>query len=91
MNLNKSTGLALRYGVYLAMTVMIFGVFILQLDEQIGNSIIYAGVALLILTPFFSIIVSTVAMYIERDFVWLPVALFVLLITTLGIIIAFFD
>ena len=84
------TGRVLRYGVYLAMAVMIIGVSMSQFDGAIGNSVINVGVALLILTPFFSIIASAIALYSERDFTWLRVALAVLIITGLGILVAFF-
>ena len=90
MDLNKVTGRVLRYGVYLAMAVMAIGAVVLQFDESLGNSVINVGVALLVLTPFFSIIASTVALYSERDFTWLRVGLAVLFITGVGILVAFF-
>ena len=89
MDLNKVTGRVLRYGVYLAMAVMAIGAVVLQFDESLGNSVINVGVALLVLTPFFSIIASAVALYSGRDFTWLRVALAVLFITGVGILVAF--
>ena len=90
MDLDKCTGHVLRYGVYLAIAVMIVGVIALQFDESVGNTIITVGVSLLVLTPFFSIIVSAISLYTERDYRWMRVALCVLLITTVGIVVAFF-
>lgn len=90
MELNKVTGRVLRFGVYLAMAVMTIGVIVLRFDESAGNLILYFGVALLILTPFFSIFASAIALYFERDFTWLRVAFAVLLITGMGIVTAFF-
>ena len=89
MDLDKFTGRALRYGVCLAIAVMSIGAIALQFDESVGNMIITVGVSLLVLTPFFSIIVSAISLYTERDYKWLRVALCVLLITAVGIVMAF--
>lgn len=90
MDLNKVTGRVLRYGVYIAVSVIAIGVVISQFGGSVGGPIVNAGIALLVLTPFFSIVASTVALYTERDYRWMRVALCVLGITFVGIAVAFF-
>lgn len=89
MDLDKSTGYVLRYGVYVAIAIMVLGLVVQQFAE-VGGTIINVGVGLLVLTPFFSIIMSAFALYTERDYKWLRVAMCVLLISIVGIVSAFF-
>ena len=88
MELDRSTGLTLRYGVYLSMAIMVIGLVLMQIGADIGASILTAGIAVLVPTPFVSIMVSTLALYTERDWEWLRVALTVLAITACGIAVA---
>ena len=88
MELDRSTGLTLRYGVYLSMAIMVIGLVLMQIGADIGASILNAGIAVLVFTPFVSIMVSTLALYTERDWEWLRVALTVLAITACGIVVA---
>lgn len=90
MDLDKATGRVLRYGVYVSIVVMSIGLFISLFSNSVGSVFLYAGVAILVLTPFFSIIASSLALYSERDFKWLRISMTVLLITIVGILVAFF-
>ena len=90
MDLDKATGRVLRYGVYVSIVVMSIGLFISLFHNSVGSVFLYAGVAILVLTPFFSILVSSLALYSERDFKWLRISMTVLLITIVGILVAFF-
>ena len=89
MNLDRSTGRVLRYGVFLAIAVMSIGVILQQFDVSVSDTIMTVGIGLLVLTPFFSIIASTIALYLEKDYKWMRVSLCVLLITAIGILVAF--
>ena len=88
MDLDKATGRVLRYGVYVSIVVMSIGLFISLFCNSVGSVFLYAGVAILVLTPFFSIIASSLALY--SDFKWLRTSMTVLLITVVGILVALF-
>ena len=90
MDLDKATGRVLRYGVYLAIAILVLGAIVLQFAEGVGNTLLNIGVAFLVLTPFFSIVISAFSLYAEGDYRWMRIALVVLAITTAGIIVAFF-
>lgn len=88
--LERATGITLRYGVYASIAILTVGLVLLPFDNDIGEAIITIGVTSLILTPFFSIISSTVALHMEGDVRWMRVSLMVLVITSIGILVAFF-
>lgn len=90
MDLDKATGRVLRYGVYLAIAILVLGAIVLQFAEGVGNTLLNTGVAFLVLTPFFSIVISAFSLYTEGDYRWMRIALVVLAITIAGIIVAFF-
>lgn len=90
MQLDKSTGLVLRYGAYASIAIIVVGLVIAMFADRVGNTILYVGIALLVLTPFFSIIVSALALYQAKDREWLRIALSVLAISLVGILVAFF-
>lgn len=71
------------------MAIIIVGIVTAVFAERVGNAILYVGTALLVLTPFFSIIVSALALYQAKDYKWLRVALSVLVISVIGILVAF--
>jgi uncharacterized membrane protein len=90
MDLDKATGRVLRYGVYVSIIVMLLGLVVSSFDVSVGSVILNIGVSILVLTPFFSILASSMALFLERDFKWLRVSLTVLIITIIGILVAFF-
>ena len=90
MDLDKATGRVLRYGVYISIIVMLLGLVVSSFDVSVGSVILNIGVSILVLTPFFSILASSMALFLERDFKWLRVSLTVLIITIIGILVAFF-
>jgi uncharacterized membrane protein len=90
MDLDKATGRVLRYGVYVSIIVMLLGLVVSSFDVSVGSVILNIGVSILVLTPFFSILASSMALFLEKDFRWLRVSLTVLIITIIGILVAFF-
>jgi uncharacterized membrane protein len=90
MDLDKATGRVLRYGVYVSIIVMLLGLVVSSFDVSVGSVILNIGVSILVLTPFFSILASSMALFLEKDFKWLRVSLTVLIITIIGILVAFF-
>lgn len=82
MDLNKSTAAMLRIGIYAGLAVIIIGL----ISSMVGGSddILYAGVLILIVSPFLGIVVSFAALIIERDWKWAVVAAILLAITIAG-------
>lgn len=88
MNLNEATSRTLRYAVIVSMIVIAIGLAAYVLD--MGENILWLGVLLLILSPLFGIIVSFISLIIEKDKKWASVAAVLLIVVTIGILIAIF-
>lgn len=86
MELNKSTALMLRAVVVTGMVLMVAGIAAELLG--MGDGLLYAGILVLILSPFASIIVSLACLLKERDMFWAMVAGILLAITVVGILIS---
>ena len=86
MNLNRSTALTLRAGIVLGMILMVIGLLV----ESTGgdDTILYAGILVLIISPFLGVIVSFVSLLSEKDWIWAIVAGILIVITTTGILMS---
>ena len=86
MNLNRSTAMTLRAGIVLGMVLMVIGLLI----ESTGgdDTILYAGMLVLIISPFLGVIVSFVSLLSEKDWIWAIVAGILIAITTTGILMS---
>lgn len=86
MNMNRMTALTLRIGMTLGIAVMIIG---LVLDAiSMGQDVLFAGVLILIASPFLGIIVTTVALISSGDRKWSLVAIILIAIISIGIILS---
>ena len=86
MELNKSTALMLRAVVVIGMVLMVAGIAAELLG--MGDSLLHAGILVLILSPLAGIIVSLACLLKERDMFWAMVAGILLAITVVGILIS---
>ena len=86
MNLNRSTAMTLRAGIVLGMILMVIGLLV----ESTGgdDTILYAGMLVLIISPFLGVIVSFVSLLSEKDWIWAIVAGILIAITTTGILMS---
>ncbi len=86
MNLNRSTAMTLRAGIVLGMVLMVIGLLV----ESTGgdDTILYAGMLVLIISPFLGVIVSFVSLLSEKDWIWAIVAGILIVITTTGILMS---
>lgn len=86
MNLNRSTAMTLRAGIVLGMILMVIGLLV----ESTGgdDTILYAGILVLIISPFLGVIVSFVSLLSEKDWIWAIVAGILIVITTTGILMS---
>lgn len=86
MNMNRMTALTLRIGMTLGIAVMIIG---LALDAMsMGQDVLFAGVLILIVSPFLGIIVTTVALISSGDRKWSLVAFILIAIISIGVILS---
>lgn len=86
MNMNRMTALTLRIGMTLGIAVMIIG---LVLDAMsIGQDVLFAGVLILIASPFLGVIVTTVALISSGDRKWSLVAIILIAIISVGVILS---
>jgi len=86
MNMNRMTALTLRIGMTLGIAVMIIG---LVLDAMsMGQDVLFAGVLILIASPFLGVIVTTVALISSGDRKWSLVAIILIAIISIGVILS---
>lgn len=86
MNMNRMTALTLRIGMTLGIAVMIIG---LVLDAMsMGQDVLFAGVLILIASPFLGIIVTTIALISSGDRKWSLVAIILIAIISIGVILS---
>ena len=85
MNLNHSTALMLKAGVFAGLAMIVIGLCIMYMG--LGDYILYAGILILILSPFLGSIVSLACLIIQRDRFWSTIAAILIVITTTGIAI----
>lgn len=86
MNMNRMTALTLRIGMTLGIAVMIIG---LVLDAMsMGQDVLFAGVLILIASPFLGVIVTTIALISSGDRKWSLVAIILIAIISIGVILS---
>ena len=86
MNMNRMTALTLRIGMTLGIAIMIIG---LVLDAMsMGQDVLFAGVLILIASPFLGVIVTTVALISSGDRKWSLVAIILIAIISIGVILS---
>ncbi len=90
MDLDRDTSMVLKYGIAVAICILAVGAIIGAFDEGLSHTVMNGGLAVLIMIPFLSIIVSAVALYMEKDRYWLLVAIGLLVITGAGMAIAWY-
>ena len=88
IELNPATGRTLRYGITLGILVLLIGMLISIFNSGISETVLWAGVCIVIFVPFVSVIVSALALYSERDFYWLKRVFLVIIISIIGLAVA---
>lgn len=86
MNLNRSTAFTLRAGVVLGMALMAIGLVMSMSGSD--DTVLRAGILVLILSPFAGVVVSFICLLREKDVFWSAVAGILLMITVSGIAIS---
>ena len=85
MNLNHSTASMLKAGVFAGLGLIVIGLCTMYME--LGDHILYAGILVLILSPFLGSIVSLACLIAQKDRFWSMIAAILIIITTAGIAI----
>lgn len=85
-DLNRSTALMLRIGIVIGMVLLVCGLAMYAVDGS--ETLLYAGILVLILSPFLGVIVSFAVLVLERDWRWAAVAAVLVIVTAVGILIS---
>ncbi len=86
MTLNKITALVLRAGIVLGLVLIIIGLAVTMTGGD--DSILYAGVLVLIASPFAGVIATFLCLVREKDWFWVLVAGILLIITCAGVVLS---
>ena len=86
MNPNRSTALTLRVGVVIGIALMAAGLAVSMSGH--GETVLYAGILVLILSPFAGVIATFASLVSLKDWFWATVAAALLCITAAGAAVA---
>ncbi len=86
MSLNKLTALVLRAGIVLGLILITIGLAVTMTGGE--DSILYAGVLVLIASPFAGVIATFLCLVKEKDWFWVLVAGILLTITCAGVVLS---
>ncbi|MBO7410051.1 MAG: hypothetical protein J6T68_03910 [Candidatus Methanomethylophilaceae archaeon] len=89
IELNVTTGRVLRYGITVGLVILLIGMVASAMSADVSDSILKAGIAVVIFTPLVSIFVSALALYLEKDMHWLGWVLLVISISMVGLYVSF--
>ena len=85
MTLEHTTAVTLKVGVILGLTLITVGLCIMYMGH--GDRMLYAGVLLLVLSPFLGSIASLACLISQRDLYWATVAIVLVSVTTIGLVL----
>ncbi len=87
MNTERNTSLTLKYSLIVSMAVVIIGLIVYMMD--MGDEILWTGLLLVIVSPLIGVAVTTVSLWIEKDYKWMYVALILIAISVIGILVKY--
>ena len=87
MNTERNTSLTLKYSLIVSMAVVIVGVIVHLMD--MGDDILWTGLLLVIVSPLLGVAVTTVSLWLEKDYKWMYVALVLIAISVVGILVKY--
>lgn len=88
MSLEHSTALTLRIGIVVGLVLTVIGLIVQYLG--MGDGVIYAGILILIASPFLGVVTTTVCLFLEKDVYWGVIGIILLAITGSGILLNMF-
>lgn len=88
MNMNNATSASLRYCLIAGILLIFIG--LIFSEYEIGNSIMWIGLLVLIASPFLGVIVTYVHLIKEKDIPWVKIATILIVVITIGLIMSIF-
>ena len=85
MNINKAVSSTLKYTVYVGVAVIALGLILFLTDN--GDSVLWTGLLILIVSPLLGAIVATIGLIKEKDMKWIAVALILIAISVANVIL----
>jgi len=86
MDINRSTSVTLRAGIYAGLAISLVGLVLSMTGS--GDGVLWLGILVLILSPFLGVIVTTVSLVIQKDWRWAAVAVVLICITATGALLS---
>jgi len=90
MNTYDSTAFTLKCNMLIGIAIILVGLIAFLLDTDHCMDVIWLGILVLILSPFLGIIVTTISLAIEKDTMWVTVAVILIAVTTMGMVLSIF-
>ena len=87
MNAERNTSLTLKYSLVIGMAVVIAGLVVYLMD--MGDEILWTGLLFVIISPLIGVAVTTISLWIEKDYKWMYVALVLIAISVIGILVKY--
>ena len=87
MNTERNTSLTLKYSLIVGMAIVIIGLIVNMLD--MGDGILWTGLLFVIVSPLIGVVVTTVSLWLEKDYKWMYVALILIAISMIGILVKY--
>jgi len=91
MNLYDSTAIVLRYGIIVSIAIIAVSLVMGLAEMEYYEEVRWFGILALILTPLLGIIISLVSLMAEKDWKWVAVTLVLIVVVSVGMIIAIFS
>ncbi|MDR0198213.1 MAG: hypothetical protein LBI08_00515 [Methanomassiliicoccaceae archaeon] len=89
MSLERNTSFVLRYGSVIGVVIVAIGVIMHLLELSHNGTVMRAGIAVIILTPFAGMLVSFVTLSMGREKRYAAAAFALIAITVIGMAVAF--
>ena len=87
MSAERNTSLTLKYSLVIGMAVVIAGLVVYLMD--MGDEILWTGLLFVIISPLIGVAITTVSLWIEKDYKWMYVALVLIAISVVGILVKY--
>lgn len=87
MSLNEETSSVLKYGTLIGLAVMVVGLVLSSFE--FSDTLLAAGVLILIFAPFAGVLTSTKCLIQEKDRFWVKIALILVTVLIIGMIISY--
>lgn len=88
MKTEIATSKVLKYSISASIATIAVGLVLFLFN--VTDAVLYIGIVILVLSPLFGIVVTTVFLAKERDRKWLRVAIALIAVAAAGIVVSYF-